>query len=124
MRTFKFTAVFLLVGIFCALLSPPVYADADRIVSAPDGGMAAERLNEDRKPNELSSETASEEDYVPGDIIVVLKQDYSAKSGISAADGDKYLLPKHLVRYLASRASNGKYGTHCPKYGFPPMSRL
>ena len=43
---------------------------------------------------------------------------------ISAADGDMYLLPKHSVRYLASRASIGKYGAHCPKYGFPPMSRL
>ena len=39
------------------------------------------------------------------------------------AAGDMYLLSKHLVRYLASRASNGKYGAHCPKYGFPPMSR-
>ena len=43
---------------------------------------------------------------------------------ISAADGDMYLLSKHWVRYLASRASIGKYGAHCPKSGFPPMSRL
>ena len=41
-----------------------------------------------------------------------------------ASAGDMYLLSKHLVRYLASRASYGKYGAHCPKYGFPPMSRL
>ena len=63
--------------------------------------------------------------YYTSKSVGPVLSDFSSKSSSLkyAASGDTYLLSKHWVRYLASRASNGKYGAHCPKYGFPPMSR-